>query len=156
MAEYDHARQALHRAGMARVQALTGKGVATLEELLDAKEFPAVRLGAARTVLELGMHPSARHGDHSAEARGPRSGVSTEPALRGPVNLGSVRARVARLAGRRENRVTLEDLVVGSFHLDTDADAPSSRTESAPPGSLVAILEELIVGSSRSSKTDGE
>jgi hypothetical protein len=44
------------RAGMARVQALTGKGVATLEELLDAKEFPAVRLGAARTVVELGIH----------------------------------------------------------------------------------------------------
>jgi len=56
MAEYDHARQALHRAGMARVQALTGKGVETLEELLDAKKFPAVRLGAARTVVELGIH----------------------------------------------------------------------------------------------------
>jgi hypothetical protein len=56
MAEYDHARQALHRAGMARVQALTGKSVETLEELLDAKEFPAVRLGAARTVVELGIH----------------------------------------------------------------------------------------------------
>jgi hypothetical protein len=56
MAEYDHAWQALHRAGMARVQALTGKGVAPLEELLDAKEFPAVRLGAARTVVELGIH----------------------------------------------------------------------------------------------------
>jgi hypothetical protein len=46
--------------------------------------------------------------------------------------------------------VTLEDLVVGSFRLDSDADAPSSRAESAPPGSLVAILEELIVSSSRS------
>jgi len=56
MAEYDHARQALHRAGMARVQALTGKGVETLEELLDAKKFPAVRLGTARTVVELGIH----------------------------------------------------------------------------------------------------
>ena len=78
--------------------------------------------------------------------------------MRGPVNLGAVRTRVARLAERcrREKRMTLEDLVVGSFHLDTDADAPSSRTESASPGSLVAILEELIVGSSRSSKTGGE
>jgi hypothetical protein len=56
LAEYDHARQALHRAGMARVQALTGKGVETLEELVDAKEFRAVRLGAARTVIELGIH----------------------------------------------------------------------------------------------------
>jgi len=41
---------------MARVQALTGKGVETLEELVDAKEFRAVRLGAARTVIELGIH----------------------------------------------------------------------------------------------------
>jgi hypothetical protein len=55
-AEYDHARQAIYHAGMARVQALTGKGVETLEELLDAKKFPAVRLGAARTVVELGIH----------------------------------------------------------------------------------------------------
>ena len=38
------------------MQALTGKGVETLEELLDAKKFPAVRLGAARTVVELGIH----------------------------------------------------------------------------------------------------
>jgi hypothetical protein len=28
-----------------------------LEELLNAKKFPAVRLGAARTVVELGIHP---------------------------------------------------------------------------------------------------
>ena len=79
--------------------------------------------------------------------------------MRGPVNLGAVRARVARLAERcrRENRVTLEDLVVGSYGLDSDADAPSSRAENAPPGSLVAILEELIVGLPfRSSKTGGE
>ena len=67
------------------------------------------------------------------------------------------RARVARLAERcrRENRVTLEDLVVGSF--GPDSDAPSSRAESAPPGSLVATLEELILGLPfRSSKTGGE
>jgi hypothetical protein len=78
--------------------------------------------------------------------------------LRGPVNLGAVRARVARLAERcrRENRVTLEDLVVGSFHLDRDADAPSSEAESAPPGSLVATLEKLIVGMSLSSKIGSE
>ena len=74
--------------------------------------------------------------------------------MRGPVNLGAVRARVARLAERcrRENRVTLEDLVVGSFGPDSDADAPSD----APPGSLVATLEELIVGMSRSSKIGSE
>jgi hypothetical protein len=59
--------------------------------------------------------------------------------------------------------VTLEDLVVGSFGPDSEADAPSSEAERAPPGSPVAsrherisILEELIVGSSRSSKTGGE
>jgi hypothetical protein len=55
-AAYDQARQALYRAGMARVQTLTGKGVETLEELLDAKKFPAVRLGAARTLVEIGIH----------------------------------------------------------------------------------------------------
>jgi len=77
--------------------------------------------------------------------------------LRGPVNLGAVRARVARLAEtcRRENRVTLEDIVAASWGFD-DADAPSSEAESAPPGSLVATLEKLIVGMSRSSKTGGE
>jgi len=52
--------------------------------------------------------------------------------------------------------VTLEDLVVGSHRLDTDADAPSCGAESAPPGSPVATLEEFILGSCRSSKTDGE
>ena len=79
--------------------------------------------------------------------------------MRGPVNLGAVRARVTRLAERcrRENRVTLEDLVVGSFRLDSDAEAPSSEAESAPPGSLVATLEQLILGLPfRSFKTGGE
>ena len=55
-ADYDAARRATFNAGIARVQALTGKGVETLEELLDAKKFPAVRLGAARTVVELSIH----------------------------------------------------------------------------------------------------
>ncbi len=59
-AEYDAARKATYAAGIARIQALTGKGVETLEELLDAKEFPAVRLGAARTVVELGIHRTTR------------------------------------------------------------------------------------------------
>jgi len=57
-----------------------------------------------------------------------------------------------RWLGRLAERCRLEDLVVGSFRLDSDADAPSD----APPGSLVATLEKLIVGSSRSSKTGGE
>lgn len=40
---------------MSRVQALTGKAIDTLDDLLDAKEYPNVRLGAARTVAELGL-----------------------------------------------------------------------------------------------------
>lgn len=55
-AEYDAARRAIYKTGISRIQALTGKGVEALEELLDAKKFPAVRLGAARTIVELGIH----------------------------------------------------------------------------------------------------
>jgi hypothetical protein len=42
--------------GISRIQALTGRAVATLEELLDEKKHPNVRLGAARTVAELAIH----------------------------------------------------------------------------------------------------
>jgi hypothetical protein len=52
---YDQARQATFTAGISRIQALTAKAVDTLEELLDAPN-PAVRLGAARTVSEIGLH----------------------------------------------------------------------------------------------------
>jgi hypothetical protein len=38
------------------VHALTARAVDTLEVLLDAKEYPSVRLGAARTVTDIGMH----------------------------------------------------------------------------------------------------
>ena len=55
-AAYEAARKATYQVGIARIQALTGRGVETLEELLDAKKFPAVRLGAARTLVELGIH----------------------------------------------------------------------------------------------------
>ena len=55
-AEYALARQAAFQAGISRIQALTGRAVATLEELLDEKKFPNVRLGAARTVAELAIH----------------------------------------------------------------------------------------------------
>jgi hypothetical protein len=41
---------------MSRVQVLSGRGVETLAELLDAKKFPAVRLGAARTLIEIAIH----------------------------------------------------------------------------------------------------
>ena len=46
---------------MSRVQALTGKAIETLDELLCEKDHPNVRLGAARTVAELGIH------QHNAE-----------------------------------------------------------------------------------------
>ncbi len=55
-AAYDEARRATFSAGIARIQALTAKGVETLEELLEAKKFPSVRLGAARTIVEIGLH----------------------------------------------------------------------------------------------------
>ncbi len=55
-ADYVQARQAAFEAGMSRVQALTGKAVDTLEELLGDADHPNVRLGAARTVAELGVH----------------------------------------------------------------------------------------------------
>ncbi len=41
---------------MSRVQALTGKAIETLDELLGEKNYPNVRLSAARTVAELGIH----------------------------------------------------------------------------------------------------
>ena len=55
-AEYATARQTVFQTGIHRVQALTAKAVDTLEELLDAKINPNVRLGAARTVAEIGIH----------------------------------------------------------------------------------------------------
>ncbi len=53
---YAEARQATFDAGMGRIQALTAKAVDTLEELLDANQYPNVRLGAARTVAEMAIH----------------------------------------------------------------------------------------------------
>ena len=55
-ADYAMARQTAFEAGMNRVQALMVRAVDTLTDLLDAKTQPNVRLGAARTVAELGMH----------------------------------------------------------------------------------------------------
>ena len=54
--EYAAARQATFRAGINRAQVLTVKAIDTLDELLDEKKHPHVRLGAARTVAELGLH----------------------------------------------------------------------------------------------------
>lgn len=55
-ADYAAARTAMYEAGMSRIQALTSRAVDTLEDLLDAKDYPSVRLGAARTVTEMGLH----------------------------------------------------------------------------------------------------
>jgi hypothetical protein len=55
-AEYAAARQAVFQSGINRVQALTAKAVDTLEDLLDANINANVRLGAARTVAEIGIH----------------------------------------------------------------------------------------------------
>jgi hypothetical protein len=46
----------MFQVGMSRIQALAGRAVETLEDLLGAKQYPSVRLGAARTVAEIGMH----------------------------------------------------------------------------------------------------
>ena len=55
-AEYAAARTAAYQAGIYRAQALTGRAMDTLEELLDETKHPNVRLGAARTVAEIGIH----------------------------------------------------------------------------------------------------
>ncbi len=55
-ADYAAARQAAFEVGIHRVQALTARAVDTLEELLGEKKYPNVRLGAARTVAEIGIH----------------------------------------------------------------------------------------------------
>jgi len=54
--EYATARHITFQAGMSRVQALCARAVDTLEELLDEKKHPHVRLGAARILAELAMH----------------------------------------------------------------------------------------------------
>lgn len=50
------ARRAAFQAGMSRVQALTADAVSTLEALLATDVSDAVRLGAARTIAEIGIH----------------------------------------------------------------------------------------------------
>jgi hypothetical protein len=55
-AAYEAARRATFQAAISRIPALTVKAVDTLAALLADKEPPAVRLGAARTVAELGQH----------------------------------------------------------------------------------------------------
>ena len=55
-ADYEAARHATFQAAIRRIPALTGRAVETLADLLGTSTHPAVRLGAARTVAEIGMH----------------------------------------------------------------------------------------------------
>ncbi len=55
-AEYEAARHATFQAALSRIPALTVRAVETLADLLGDTEHPAVRLGAARTVVEVGVH----------------------------------------------------------------------------------------------------
>jgi len=55
-ADYDAARRATFDAAISRITSLTTRAVETLEELLGDTEHPSVRLGAARTVVDIGMH----------------------------------------------------------------------------------------------------
>ncbi len=55
-AECAAAPQATFQTGIRRAQVLTVKAIDTLDELLDEKKHPHVRLGAARTRAELGIH----------------------------------------------------------------------------------------------------
>jgi serine/threonine protein kinase len=52
----DTARAALFESAMGRIQTLAAKAIDALEELLSAKKHPPVRLGAARTIVEVGLH----------------------------------------------------------------------------------------------------
>jgi hypothetical protein len=55
-AEYDRARTATFQLGLHRVEALMGRAVDALDDLLTATKTPAVQLGAARTITELALH----------------------------------------------------------------------------------------------------
>jgi len=55
-AEYEAARRTTFQAAISRIPALTSRAVDTLDDLLGTTKPPAVRLGAARTVAEIGLH----------------------------------------------------------------------------------------------------
>ena len=55
-AELKAAQQQMCDAAMSRMQSLTARAADTLAELMDKGQPPTVRLGAARTVLEMGLH----------------------------------------------------------------------------------------------------
>jgi hypothetical protein len=55
-AEFERARHATFKAALHRIPALTAQAVDTLAALLGDQEPPAVRLGAARSVVEVGLY----------------------------------------------------------------------------------------------------
>ena len=66
-ADYTAARQATFEGGMSRVQALTGKEIETLDELLGEKDHPECPPGCG-PYRGGTQHPPARCGSHPAEA----------------------------------------------------------------------------------------
>src|SRR5262249_45748705 len=54
--DYEAARRATFQAPISRILAPTAKVVDTLDELLSDTKHPAVRLGAARTIADIGLH----------------------------------------------------------------------------------------------------
>ena len=54
--QYKNARTAVYEVAINRVQGMVGRAVTALEDLLDAKDFPGIRLGAAKTIIELAIH----------------------------------------------------------------------------------------------------
>jgi len=55
-ARYASARRTTFEAAMSRVAGLTVRAVEALDDLVADTKHPAVRLGAARTVVEMAMH----------------------------------------------------------------------------------------------------
>ncbi len=55
-AEYAAARQAMFEAALSRAQALAARAIETLEDLLGGTQQASVRLGAARAIVDLGIH----------------------------------------------------------------------------------------------------
>jgi membrane protein required for beta-lactamase induction len=55
-AEYEAVRRTTFEAAMSRVATLTVAAVEALEDLVADTKHPTVRLGAARTVVEMAMH----------------------------------------------------------------------------------------------------
>ena len=102
-AQYDLVRQSTFQAAMSRIHGLTARAVDTLEELLGEKKHPSVRLGAARTIAEIGMH-QYRRGNHLEEAGRNRSrSAESEVLTMKSAALQTVRSRIDPLVQHIED-----------------------------------------------------